>query len=146
MITELIIRQATVADAAEVARLLGELGYDASAEDVQNRWSKQAEAGAFILVAEGQGRLLGLLSFAQMPLLHADGYLGRVTGLVVDAEWRGRGLGKRLLRAMEALAWEQDCLRVEITSGDFRPDAHAFYEHVGYAPDERRFVRRRPSA
>ena len=34
--------------------------------------------------------------------------------------------------------------RVEVTSGDHRPAAHAFYQAIDYAVDERRFVEHAP--
>lgn len=37
------------------------------------------------------------------------------------------------------------CARIEITSGDHRPDAQAFYEATGYFQDCRRFIRDRPA-
>jgi GNAT superfamily N-acetyltransferase len=73
-----------------------------------------------------------------------DGFLGRVTSLVVTERERGRGIGRRLLAAVEEYAWSNGCLRIEITSGDHRPETHRFYERVGYQLDCRRFIRFRP--
>jgi GNAT superfamily N-acetyltransferase len=81
-----------------------------------------------------------------IPLMHADGYLGRVTSLVVAESNRRQGLGRLLLSTAEEYAWSNGCSRMEITSGDHRPDTHAFYEHLGYQVDCRRFIRNRPKA
>jgi GNAT superfamily N-acetyltransferase len=53
-------------------------------------------------------------------------------------------LGQRLVAEAEAFAWNNGCARIEITSGDHRPDAHAFCEAIGYFQDCRRFVKKRP--
>ncbi len=42
--------------------------------------------GSIVLVAAGGDRLFGMLSFHIIPLMHADGFLGRVTSLVVPSE------------------------------------------------------------
>lgn len=44
----------------------------------------------------------------------------------------------------EAFARRQGCERIELSSGDHRPDAHAFYERLGYAVECRRFIKRAP--
>jgi hypothetical protein len=41
----------------------------------------------------------------------------------------------------EAFAWAAGCKRIEVTSGDHRPEAHAFYRAIGYVEDERRFIK-----
>jgi hypothetical protein len=41
----------------------------------------------------------------------------------------------------EKTTWAHGCIRVEVTSGDHRPDAHAFYERMGYKSDCRRFIK-----
>lgn len=35
----------------------------------------------------------------------------------------------------------KDFIKSEVTSGDHRKEAHAFYESCGYARDERRFIK-----
>ncbi|PYO92644.1 MAG: hypothetical protein DMD58_01460 [Gemmatimonadetes bacterium] len=51
-----------------------------------------------------------------------------------------------LVAAAEAFAWQRDCRRVEVTSGDHREDAHTFYRALGYEMDERRFIKHRSPA
>jgi GNAT superfamily N-acetyltransferase len=63
---------------------------------------------------------------------------------VVDSQFKGRGIRKRLVAEAEEFAWENGCARIEIASGEHRVDAHAFYEAVGYKPDSRRFIKHRP--
>jgi GNAT superfamily N-acetyltransferase len=140
------IREARADDAPGVARLLGELGYPATPEQVQQRLAAHLLPGTRIFLAESDGRLVGLASFHCFPLIHEDSWLGRITSLVVAESQRGRGVGRRLVAATEEFAWASGCLRVEVTSGDHRPDAHRFYEHLGYQSDCRRFIRRRPTS
>ena len=55
-----------------------------------------------------------------------------------------RGVGRALVAAVERWAWSVSARRLQVTSGDHRPGAHAFYQAVGYALDERRFVKHAP--
>ncbi|WP_205631073.1 GNAT family N-acetyltransferase [Dyella thiooxydans] len=98
-----------------------------------------------VFVAEdGGGRVLGVASAHRLPLFHVSGYLIRITALAVCKAAQGTGVGRMLVQAVEAWAWGAGAIRIEVTSGDHRPAAHAFYQAVGYAVDERRFVKGSP--
>jgi GNAT superfamily N-acetyltransferase len=62
----------------------------------------------------------------------------------VAPEFKGCGIGKHLVTEAEEFAWENGCARIEITSGEHRADAHAFYEAIGYRQDSRRFIKHCP--
>jgi ribosomal protein S18 acetylase RimI-like enzyme len=142
-----VIRRIQPADAPAAAKLLTALGYPSSAAQVAQRLASGAEgADMAVFVAEFQGRVAGLLSFHCIPMFHADGCLGRITSLVVANEFRQRGIGRRLVLAGEEFGWANRCTRIEVTSGDQRPEAHAFYQHLGYQNDCRRFIKSAPGA
>lgn len=71
--------------------------------------------------------------------------LGRITSLAVRVEARGKGIGKVLVAAAEEWAWGAGAQRMEVTSGEHRPGAHAFYQALGYLLDERRFIKHGPA-
>ena len=140
------IHEATPADAPGISPLLVSLGYAASNDLVRSKLQGLA-AGPDdrVFVAAIDGELVGVLSFHRIPLFHAPDYAGRITALAVRPDrWRS-GIGRALIEAAEEFAWSHDCARVEVTSGDHRAVAHAFYEHLGYQADERRFLKRRPA-
>ena len=62
--------------------------------------------------------------------------------LVVGSQWRGRGVGESLVRAVEEEARASGCEGVVLSSGNHRVDAHAFYARVGYEATGRRFSKR----
>jgi GNAT superfamily N-acetyltransferase len=64
-----------------------------------------------------------------------------VIALVVGKQHRGRGIGARLLDALEAEASSRGCLAVTLTSGNDRHEAHAFYERRGYEATGKRFAK-----
>ena len=120
------------------------LGYGTSAELVAERLTTFTSSDADVVFVAGGApgdRLLGVVSAHAMPLFHASGRLVRLTALAVRAEAQGRGVGRALVEAAEEWGWRIGARRVEVTSGDHRPGAHAFYQALGYAADERRFIK-----
>lgn len=137
-----VIRGARRGDAPAVAELLAALGYPSPVEHIERRIADCAGSiSTTVLVAGLAETIVGVISIHCIPLFHADGFLGRITSLVVAAEYRQHGIGRLLVAAAEEFGWAHGCTRVEVTSGDHRPDAHAFYERVGYKLDCRRFIK-----
>lgn len=141
------VRPATPRDAAEIARLLTELGHPTDAASVAARWDAWAAAGNAALVApNADGTLAGVATFSQRIALHRPRPVGRITALVVDARVRGQGTGRALVAAAEAALDAAGCGLLEITSNRRRVDAHAFYERLGYEPTGVRFAKTLPGA
>jgi len=137
-----VVRSAHRDDARALSELLATLGYPSSPAEVGRRISAcLASSDSAVFVAESAQRPVGLLSFHCIPLFHADGLLGRITSLVVAPDFRQRGVGRLLVAAAEEFAGAHGCIKVEVTSGDHRLDAHAFYERLGYKTDCRRFIK-----
>ena len=141
------IRRADVADAAQVAGCLAELGYGTPAALVADKLAAFAgsRTDAVFVAVRGPGEsLAGVVSVHVLPLFHAPGNVARITALAVRRQAQGSGVGRALVAAAEAFAWASECRRIEVTSGDHRAGAHAFYQAVGYAVDERRFLKHAP--
>jgi ribosomal protein S18 acetylase RimI-like enzyme len=137
------IRSAEISDAGRIADLLQQLGYVATATLVENKIATLAGSlNDLILVAEKDGIVIGIISLHTTELFHTDGRIGRITSLVIDSDQRGCGIGELLVDAANEFFILSGCVRAEVTSGDHRPEAHAFYEAQGYMPDERRFMKR----
>jgi GNAT superfamily N-acetyltransferase len=140
------IRSASSHDAKQLAVLVEQLGYRADESFIRGQLAQLASRpGTTVFVAEDNGAIIGLLCFSIIPLLHVSGGLGRISALVVDSQFKGQGIGRRLVAEAEEFAWNIGCARIEITSGDHRSDAHAFYETIGYKQDSRRFIKSRPA-
>lgn len=138
----IIVRRAGAGDSPQIAALLTELGYPADEKFASGRlelfFDREDDA---VWVAECGGEIAGFLSFHVIPLFHAAGGLGRITALSVDPRFQRQGVGGKLVAVAESFGWERGCLRIEVTSGDHRSGAHAFYESTGYRQDCRRFIK-----
>jgi len=141
------VRRAEAGDADGIAVCLAALGYATPTGLVAEKLSTLGSSSDTVLVAEGPTTgIVGVVSVHLVPLFHAPGSLARLTALAVVPGHQRKGAGRALVAAAEAFAWQRDCRRVEVTSGDHREDAHTFYRALGYEMDERRFIKHRSSA
>ena len=127
------ISPASVQDADAISALLTELEHPTAAEAVAERLPGLLAAGDEVLLAWSGDRALGLVALHVMSVLHRSGPLGRITSLVVSSEARGQGIGRALVEAAEARFRARGCVYAEVTSHGRRTEAHAVYEHLGYA-------------
>jgi GNAT superfamily N-acetyltransferase len=137
-----IVRPATPADAAAIADLLGQLGYPTDVGAVPLRMARMAEnGGQTTLVAEVDGRVVGMTTLHVRYAINSDAPMGRLVSVVVDSEHRSRGVGQALIREAERVARDAGCDRVEVTSAAERGGAHRFYERLGYEVRSKRFIK-----
>ena len=127
------VRPMTARDVDEVAALSGQLGYPATATQVQERFrvlAQDPDSSVFVAVAEG-GRVAGWVHVLARRFLESDLH-AEIGGLVVDAGARRRGVGKTLVMAAEEWAQEHGCATVRVRSNMKRVEARPFYERMGY--------------
>ncbi len=94
---------------------------------------------AVVVVADDDGRLIGLCT-GYMDLHSVRyGYRAWVEDLVVDPNRRSEGVGKALLDAAKHWGRERGATHLELDSGDARHDAHRFYEREGPTWTSRQF-------
>jgi GNAT superfamily N-acetyltransferase len=140
-VSEPLIRPAEAKDCAALARLIGQLEYRVSPEEVRERLAVMQAEDRLVLVAELEGEVIACLSTSVMRVLHRPAPVGRISMMVVDEPFRGRGIGTELVRAAEQALKERGCYMVEVTSHVRRTEAHRFYERLGYARTSVRLAR-----
>jgi len=137
------IRPATNADAGAVAaaveRLLVELGgrKPQRAELDAEVQAALADPGiGALLVAEGEGEIVGVLSASWQRALHVPGRYATIQDLWVDPDWRSRRVGAALVDELVALCGEQGVARIEVglprESFDAIRATEAFYVGNGF--------------
>ena len=138
----MIVRNATAADAPALAPLLGELGYPVAADELKSRMERMLRRDdQRVLVAERDGKALGLLALHVFPVLAYDRDLAMIMALVVTESARGLGVGRALIERAEVVARSLGASRLMVTTHVRRADAHAFYERLGFEFTGRRYVR-----
>ncbi|SKA35424.1 GNAT family N-acetyltransferase [Consotaella salsifontis] len=90
-----------------------------------------------ILVAEAAGALIGYAILLPTYAAHFGERGMNLHHLFVADGWRGKGVGKELVRAGTALAQAQGCAFFTTGSHADNTPAHAFYEAIGFSVDNR---------
>lgn len=140
----LVIRDAEESDLGPIVQLLvlGAVpGGPPSTEDPDDLGPYRAalrdivEGRGAVLVAERAGRVVGGCQVIVFRHLQARGGLcAELESVHVHPDHRGGGTGGALVGAAITRARELGCYRLQLTSNVARPDAHRFYERLGFVP------------
>jgi len=141
----IVVRAYSCDDLEAVAELMGELGYPASSTQMQTRMEAISSHPDYAtLVAECEGQAAGMIGLRLTFGYEHDDHVVQITALVVKASFRGRGVGRELIRHAEKWAREKGAAAIVLTSGN-RPEreaAHHFYRHMGFAVTGLRFLKK----
>jgi GNAT superfamily N-acetyltransferase len=103
--------------AAAVAALLAELGGTppaSAAIESEARAHIEDPSLGIVLVAEGEGQLVGVLTASWARAIQVAGRLLTIEVLWTRREWRGRGVGAGLVEALAEAAGAEGAGRVEV--------------------------------
>lgn len=132
---EIVIRPACPEDAGAICAVSAEaLGYPSDALRVRRRLSRLDASREAAFVAVVDGAPIGFVHVERYDLLFAE-TMANLLGLAVKGEYRGQGIGARLLREAEHWAASQGIAAMRLNSGAHRSGAHAFYRRSGYVDD-----------
>ena len=137
-----MIRSAVLADSPALARLTTQLGYETSADEMEERLLVILPHPDYLTcVAELEERVVGIVGVGVGRYYEKNGAYGRLLALVVDEAWRGRGVGASLVAEAERRLRERGVTSVIVNSGSQRDEAHRFYRQLGYRETGLRFVK-----
>jgi GNAT superfamily N-acetyltransferase len=132
-----MIRVANDDDLAGVLRLYQELRpHDpALADDLaQERWAQIiADPNTQIVVADIDGVLAATCALSiNRSIANGARPFGLIEHVITASAYRRRGLSRQVLEFALALAWQADCYKVMLLSGEQLSAAHSVYESVGF--------------
>lgn len=108
------------------------LGYDYHENKTKQRLIRVLkDENTRIFVAEIWQQIVGYIHATDYDCTYVDS-LKDILALSVDENFRGKGIGRMLLSAVENWAKETDATGVRLVSGIDREAAHTFYEACGY--------------
>ena len=141
-----VVREATEVDIPRMVELLVHGTLVEGKEDptdlapYRSALAEIARGPGGVLVAEVEGQLVGVCQLIVFRHLQSRGGLcAEVESVHVHPDYRGHGIGGVLMRAAVARARDLGCYRVQLTSNNARPEAHRFYERLGFEPSHRGF-------
>lgn len=139
-------RRARRADLPAIVALLAADPLGRAREDVASPLSQaywdafdaiDADGNQLLAIAEDAegGAVIGVMQITFVPGLSRKGaWRGQIEGVRVAEAARGSGLGRRFFEWAIARCRDRGCALVQLTSDATRPDAHRFYEALGFVP------------
>ena len=137
-----VIRQATEKDIPHILELYRQLAFSPPPPD-EPRPSLEEYRKVFLeistmpgyrlLVAEEDGNIVGTTVVAVLPgIAHGTSPFAVVEYVVVDENYRRKGIGKLLMDYVKDFAGEAGCYKIMLTSDNRRVEAHEFYRSLGF--------------
>lgn len=138
--SELILRDATVADLPAILAMLAEdtIPANREADPSDPRYlvafkAIDADPNQRLIAAEVNGRVVGTMQLSFLPGLSFKGSLrGLIEAVRIVADLRGRKLGEQMILWAVEQCRARDCKLVQLTSSATRTDAHRFYARLGF--------------
>lgn len=134
------IRNATINDISAILPLMSQLGYPSSSEELAMRFKCFIDNDGYgVFVAELDNKVVGLIAWSRSLLFVSDKTRIHVEALVIDENYRGQKIGKKLMEYLEKIIKKYSPIIVDLTSGYRRAKdgTHAFYENLGYHSGEK---------
>jgi ribosomal protein S18 acetylase RimI-like enzyme len=136
------IRDAELTDAAELAVLMRELGYETKRAEMEARLESILSNPAYkTFVAIMDGCVCGMIGTLTYPSYEHNDPGARILALVTLSAVRRRGIGRALIATAEKDLAQRGIRRVALDTRLTREDAHKFYESLGYERNGWRFVK-----
>jgi len=135
-------RKATREDLPEIVRMLADDFLGSRRERFENPLPEsytrafeeiEADKNNELIVAELNGAVVGTLQITFTPSIsYQGGKRSTVESVRVDAKYRARGIGRELMLFAIERARAENCVSMQLTTNMERPDAHRFYENLGF--------------
>lgn len=130
---EIVIRNVTQDDFEILAELIKELGYPSGINNISERLTKIISNSCYkTLVAEVEKKVVGFIGLCKLYAYEYDGEYVRIISLVVSEQYRGNGVGRKLVESGEEWAIDQGAIAITLNSGIKRKEAHEFYKGNGF--------------
>lgn len=131
---DVLIREARLSDAPQLAILTTQLGYPATTAEMEERLPSLLLSSEHLVAvaADGHDRAVGWMQATERRVLESPPFV-QIAGLVVLEECRGAGIGAQLLRHAEEWARRRGVGLVRLRSNVQREEAHRFYLGAGYS-------------
>jgi GNAT superfamily N-acetyltransferase len=130
---EIVIKKVETSDIDGIAALCSQLGYPCTYDEVAPRSAElmKNEEHIIFVAVNFDGKIVGWVHSYIVKLFYAD-KSPEIGGIVVDENYRGHGVGRKLMNAVEEWTERKGCSVVSLRSNSKRIEAHLFYNLIGY--------------
>jgi len=93
----------------------------------------EADPNQLLAVAVQGDTVVGTLQLTFIPGISRLGaWRGQIEAVRIAETHRGGGLGQRMFERAIAICRDRGCVLVQLTTDKARPDAHRFYDRLGF--------------
>ncbi|MBN1798596.1 MAG: GNAT family N-acetyltransferase [Spirochaetales bacterium] len=143
MIDDLLIREMHIQDVDSVSELMKQLdelfhsGHDISAEVISDTFEKMHEHKSIYknYVALLDERIVGFISVIIYKTFFHPGGTALINELIVDKNFRGKGIGRQLINKIKVMANIQRFNEIEVSTSLKNKKAIKFYKKTGFADE-----------
>lgn len=126
------IREAALEDAGEINNLSKQLGYDTTASETAERLKAvMADKMHCAYVAVAEGYVIGWIHGFYATRIESAPFV-EIGGLVVAANARGVGVGRKLVQQVLEWSAQRAFTGVRVRTNTARHDTHQFYQKIGF--------------
>lgn len=140
--SDIIFRTARLADLPEIVALLADDALGSQRETVSSPVDERyvaafmainADPNQRLVVAVDADRVIGTLQLSFIPGIARRGaWRGQIEAVRIAAPFRSTGVGQQLFEWAISECQSRGCQLVQLTTDKGRPDAHRFYEKLGF--------------
>ena len=129
---DVILREAALEDAAVVHNLSKQLGYDATDSETAERLrAVMADKMQCAYVAVAEGNVIGWIHCFYAIRIESAPFV-EIGGLVVDANARGAGVGRKLVQQVMEWGAQRAITSIRVRTNTARHGTHQFYQKRGF--------------
>lgn len=122
----------TIEHAQDVQRLSKQLGYPLSLTEITDNIREVEKAkDQIVLAAMYDKEVIGWIHGFRCTFLESKPFL-EIGGLIVDENYRSKGIGRTLLESIKEWATKKDIHEIRVRSNVKRTRAHRFYLSNGF--------------
>ncbi|QQV75198.1 hypothetical protein H6P87_00746 [Rickettsia tillamookensis] len=129
------ISLATPDNITNIISLMAQLGYPSSSEELTARFKNFINSDGYgVAIASLDNKIVGFIAWSKSLLFVSNKTRIHIEALIVDENYRGRQIGKKLMEYLEEIAEKYSPVIIDLVSGTRRvkDGTHIFYEKLGY--------------
>lgn len=129
----ILIREAQAIDITAITDLSIQLGYKISIEQTEEYLRRiQHNSADIVYVAVINNNVVGWIQLFNTTRLESGSFC-EIVGLVVDEQFRGQGIGNRLIEEGKTWAISRNITKLRVRCNTKRLDTHKFYRNIGFS-------------
>ena len=125
-------RIARINDVEYITELSHQLGYETTREKTQQRLTEILNnTDNCVFVAVNDAKVIGWIHGFYSLRVESEPFV-EIGGLVVDKNYRKKGIGKMLIENIYTWSSLKKCTNIRVRSNIVRKESHQFYKNMGF--------------